>query len=101
MVLRRYKLNACKKNRLFGKDNNSCGILSLADISKLEYVRLTIEDNKILIKNVNARCTFCGAEDNLHTFKNRFVCAECMRELGKLKTNTNNIHRCVIMLPPL
>ena len=84
-----------------GRITIPAGILSLADISKLEYVRLTIEDNKILIKNVNARCTFCGAEDNLHTFKNRFVCAECMRELGKLKTNTNNIHRCVIMLPPL
>lgn len=84
-----------------GRITLPAGILSLADISKLEYVRLTIEDNKILIKNVNARCTFCGEDENLHTFKNRFVCAECMRELSKLKTKTNDIRRCVIMLPPL
>ena len=33
-----------------GRITIPAGILSLADISKLEYVRLTIEDNKILIK---------------------------------------------------
>lgn len=84
-----------------GRITLPAGMLSLVDMKKLEYVRLTIEDNNILIKKAKARCTFCGEDENLRSFKNRFVCAECMCELSKLKINTNDIRQCVIMLPPL
>ncbi len=77
------------------------GALSLADINKTEYVYLSAERNKIIIEKAKFRCTFCGAHENLRTYKKHFVCTKCMNEISKLKPKKTDSYKCVILFPPL
>lgn len=50
-------------------------------IKEDELLEFYVEDDKIILKKFVNSCVFCGSRDNISSFKNECVCAECLREL--------------------
>ncbi len=42
------------------------------------------DDNSILIKAYQPRCSFCGSKDNVSEYRNRGICTECITAIQKL-----------------
>ena len=41
------------------------------------------DDNEIVLKRYIPKCVFCGSEDGLTSFKSKYVCTNCAKELVK------------------
>ena len=52
-------------------------------IDKRDYVEIFTEDNKIILKKYEPACIFCGETDNVTLFKNKQICAACIKELAE------------------
>lgn len=50
-------------------------------IKEDELLEFYVEDDKIILKKFVNSCVFCGSRDSISTFKDSYVCADCMREL--------------------
>ena len=42
------------------------------------------DDNSILIKAYQPRCSFCGSKDNVTEYRNRGICPVCRTAIQKL-----------------
>jgi len=51
------------------------------NIGNRDYVEISAEDDRIIIKKAVASCVFCGCEENLISFRDRCVCESCMAQL--------------------
>jgi transcriptional pleiotropic regulator of transition state genes len=51
-------------------------------LSAGDEVDIALEETTILLRKIEARCTFCGATEGLRGFRGRQVCASCASELG-------------------
>jgi len=40
-----------------------------------------VEDDKIVIRKLDATCTFCGRTDHVENFKGKGVCSNCRSDL--------------------
>ena len=47
-----------------------------------DEVDISLDDNAIFLRKVEAKCTFCGGSDNLRAFRERQVCASCSAALS-------------------
>ncbi len=56
--------------------------LNLSEDSKVE---IRIEDERIIIEPYKDSCIFCGATEDLVSYKEKTVCAGCRRALSQLK----------------
>ncbi|MGN0642352.1 MAG: AbrB/MazE/SpoVT family DNA-binding domain-containing protein [Huintestinicola sp.] len=52
-------------------------------ISKRDSLEIYVEDDKIILKKFNQSCVFCGNEDNVLEFKDKFICPDCLSQLKK------------------
>ncbi|MGN0666429.1 MAG: AbrB/MazE/SpoVT family DNA-binding domain-containing protein [Huintestinicola sp.] len=52
-------------------------------ISKRDMLEIYVEDDKIILKKFNQSCVFCGTEDNVLEFKEKFICPDCLAQLKK------------------
>ena len=57
---------------------------SVLGIDNRDSVEIFTEDDKIILKKYEPACIFCGETKNVSVFKNKQVCALCMKELSKL-----------------
>ncbi len=53
------------------------------EISDWDELYISLDKNNVIIRKATDTCTFCGSEDSLLPFEDKFVCAKC---LDKLKT---------------
>ncbi len=56
---------------------------AVLDIDNRDSVEIFTEDNKIILKKYEPACIFCGETDNVTLFKNKQICACCLKELAK------------------
>ena len=79
-----------KKNKII-KNLDSLGRIhiprNIRNNLELHYndlVELTIFDNMIKINKFKCRCLFCGSNENIRTFKNKFICKDCIMKIKKI-----------------
>ena len=51
------------------------------DISRCDPVEVYTEDDKIILKKFQESCIFCGNSENITNFKDKAVCADCLKQL--------------------
>ena len=44
-------------------------------------VEISMEDDRIILKKYAPNCIFCGSSADLTVFKDKKVCASCLREM--------------------
>lgn len=42
---------------------------------------IAVDGNTVLLHKIEARCVFCGAETELQGFRDKQVCADCLKEM--------------------
>ena len=50
-------------------------------INSGDEVDISLEESAIVMRKVEARCTFCGSTEGLRSFRGRQVCSSCVGEL--------------------
>ena len=45
-------------------------------------VEISMEDNRIILKKYVPNCIFCGDSENLTLFKDKKICAKCLKEMA-------------------
>lgn len=53
------------------------------DLRINEILKIDVEDNKIVISKAEQTCTFCGATENLESFKGKNICNDCICQLNR------------------
>lgn len=48
-----------------------------------DLVAITVEDGRVVLEKIEARCVFCGSTDDLREFSDKLVCASCVDALGR------------------
>ncbi len=46
-----------------------------------DAVEIRMEDDDILLWKVHNCCTFCGAKENLHSYRTKQLCSNCLTQL--------------------
>ena len=46
-------------------------------------ISISVEGERIILEKYRASCVICGAEEDVHTVKDRAVCADCIAEIKK------------------
>jgi transcriptional pleiotropic regulator of transition state genes len=54
----------------------------LFNIQEGDQLAISIEGDAILIRKLEATCTFCGSTDNVSAFKTKGVCASCRTSIN-------------------
>ena len=53
------------------------------DLHINEVIKIDVEGQKIVITKAEQTCTFCGATENLESFKGKNICSKCITQLNK------------------
>ncbi len=53
------------------------------DIDQRDALEIYVEEDKIILKKYKQACAFCGNNENIVEFKNKYVCADCIAQLKK------------------
>jgi transcriptional pleiotropic regulator of transition state genes len=53
----------------------------LFNIREGDELAISVESNAIVLRKLEATCTFCGSTKDVGSFKGRGVCARCRAEL--------------------
>lgn len=48
-------------------------------------VEIFVQGDHIILERYRPKCVFCGSMNEVREFKERYVCGECMGEMGYLK----------------
>ena len=51
------------------------------DLEVKDPVEIFVEDDSIILRKYGASCLFCGGSRNLSSFKEKKICADCLRQL--------------------
>lgn len=51
------------------------------DIAEKDALEIYVEGDKIILHKDRNVCAFCDGTRNLHEFKGRFICADCLAKL--------------------
>ena len=55
---------------------------SLLTIESGDLVAISVDEDRIVLEKVEARCVFCGATTELRDFETKLVCAACVERLS-------------------
>lgn len=53
----------------------------LFNIREGDELAIAVENNAIVIRKLQATCTFCGTQRDVGSFKGRGVCTRCRKEI--------------------
>ncbi|MBR7143037.1 MAG: AbrB/MazE/SpoVT family DNA-binding domain-containing protein [Clostridia bacterium] len=53
------------------------------DISPRDSVEIYVDGDKIVLKKYEPTCIFCGSGKDVVAFKDRNICASCLKELRR------------------
>ncbi|HHV94023.1 MAG TPA: AbrB/MazE/SpoVT family DNA-binding domain-containing protein [Firmicutes bacterium] len=51
-------------------------------IDKQDPIEIFVEGDKIILRKHRAACVFCGSTDGITPFKDKYVCSDCIADLG-------------------
>ena len=51
------------------------------DINEKDEVEIYTKDDMVLLKKYEMSCIFCGSLDNLRSYKDKKICAKCIKDL--------------------
>jgi transcriptional pleiotropic regulator of transition state genes len=51
------------------------------EISDWDELHISLEKNNVIIRKATDTCTFCGSEEDLTSFEDKFVCKKCLESL--------------------
>lgn len=54
-------------------------------IVEKDPIEIYVDGTSIVLKKFESSCVFCGNTENLATYKNKFVCEDCLKKIGTLK----------------
>ena len=54
----------------------------LFNIREGDPLAISVEGDAILIRKLEATCTFCGSTENVRSHRGKGICDRCRRELG-------------------
>lgn len=57
---------------------------SQLDFEENEEVEVFVDGDSIILKKAFDKCTFCGSQEGLRKFKNKYICGACNRETKSL-----------------
>jgi transcriptional pleiotropic regulator of transition state genes len=55
----------------------------LFNIHEGDELGISVEDDAILLRKVEATCVFCGVTENVVPFKGRGICVDCRSEMKR------------------
>lgn len=58
-------------------------LLNSVNISKGDIAELFIEGDNIIITKYTKDCIFCGNTQNLHNFKDKNICTDCIKKIAE------------------
>ncbi len=53
------------------------------EIQDWDELYLSLEGSTVQIRKAHQQCTFCGSEEKLSPFHDKFICEKCLGELSK------------------
>ena len=53
------------------------------DIAERDPLEIYVDGSSIILKKHESACVFCGSTKDITVFKEKNVCAACLKELGK------------------
>ena len=53
------------------------------DIGIKDSLEIYVEDDQIILKKYMPACSFCNNASDIHQFKGKNICSECLAELKK------------------
>ena len=54
-------------------------------ISEKDALEIYVDSDRIILKKYEPACIFCGNAEDVHHFKNKVVCANCIDDISPLK----------------
>lgn len=53
------------------------------DIGEKESLEIYVDDDRIVLRKYEPACIFCGDTRNVESFREKCICAMCLKELRK------------------
>ena len=60
-------------------------IRTAVGVSLGDELSVEVEGESIVLKRVCQSCCLCGVAEGLTPFKDKYVCADCVKEIAKVK----------------
>ena len=54
------------------------------EIGPKDMLEIFVEDNAVILRKYEPDCLFCGSSRGLSPFKDKMICARCLKELKQL-----------------
>ena len=54
------------------------------NISEKDLLEIFVDDNNVVLRKYAPACVFCGETRSIEQFREKNVCANCIREMQKL-----------------
>ena len=54
----------------------------LFNIREGDQLTISVEDDAIMLRKLEATCTFCGSTRDVSSFKGKGICVRCRRDLA-------------------
>ncbi|NLY29921.1 MAG: AbrB/MazE/SpoVT family DNA-binding domain-containing protein [Firmicutes bacterium] len=51
-------------------------------IDKQDLLEIFVEGDKIILRKYQAACVFCGNTEEITAFKHKYVCSQCIAQMG-------------------
>lgn len=55
----------------------------LFNIREGDQLAISVENDAIVLRKLEATCTFCGSQQDVDAFKGKGICADCRQSLGR------------------
>lgn len=55
------------------------------EIAEKDAVEIYTDGDKIVLKKYATSCSFCGEQEDLIAFKDKYICPQCLKEIAALK----------------
>ena len=57
-------------------------IRKIFNLKEKDELEIIVENDIIMLKKYGASCVFCGADENIISFKDRTVCSKCLNQMN-------------------
>ncbi len=55
----------------------------ILDIDSRDSLEIFMDGDSIILRKYAPQCIFCGQAENVHTFKSKNVCENCIKEISE------------------
>lgn len=55
------------------------------DLAVDDPIEVFTDGDALVLRKYRKRCAFCGSEENIISFKEKYICSSCISELSKSK----------------